>query len=131
MCIRDSPRTQRNPVTGVEETQTTLTLTTCNPKYSASQRLIVNAHLEDAKPPAPPPPLPVAESKLDLGLSGERESRTPTVIWGLISLAVGLLWWLWFHRHPRWTTWFTGLIPFAVALTVFYFFLERVLPNNY
>ena len=125
------PRTQRNPITGVEETQTTLTLTTCNPRYSASQRLIVNAQLEDAKPPAPPPPLPVAASKPDLGLSGERESRTPTVIWGLITLAVGLLWWLWFHRHPRWTTWFSGLIPFAVALTIFYFFLERVLPNNY
>ena len=125
------PRTQRNALTGVEETQTTLTLTTCHPKYSAAERLIVNAHLEDAKPPAPPPPLPVASKAPDLGLSGERQSRTPTVLWGLLTLAVGLLWWLWFHRHPRWTTWFTGLIPFAIALTGFYFFLERVLPNNY
>ena len=107
------PRTQRNALTGVEETQTTLTLTTCHPKYSAAERLIVNAHLEDAKPPAPPPPLPVASKAPDLGLSGERQSRTPTVLWGLLTLAVGLLWWLWFHRHPRWTTWFTGLIPFA------------------
>ena len=125
------PRTQRNALTGVEETQTTLTLTTCHPKYSAAERLIVNAQLEDAKPPAPPPPLPVASKAPDLGLSGERQSRTPTVLWGLITLAVGLLWWLWFHRHPRWTTWFIGLIPFAIVLVGFYFFLERVLPNNY
>jgi hypothetical protein len=36
-----------------------------------------------------------------------------------------------FHRHPRWTTWFIGVIPFAVTLAVFYFYLERALPANY
>jgi sortase A len=125
------PRTGPNALTGQEETITTLTLTTCHPRYSAAKRLIVVGKLEDAKPPAPAPVAPQPVAKLDLGLSGERESRTPTVISGIITALIGLLWWLWYHRHPGWTTWFSGMIPFAVSLAVFYYFLERVLPNNY
>ena len=68
---------------------------------------------------------------LDTGLSGGSESRTPVFIAGLIAAIVGGLWWLLFHRYPRWTTWFAGVIPFLVALFVFYTYLERVLPNNY
>jgi hypothetical protein len=52
-------------------------------------------------------------------------------LWGLVAAAVGGLWWLVFHRYPRWTTWFAGVVPFLVALFVFYTYLERVLPNNY
>ena len=62
---------------------------------------------------------------------GDAKSKTPTVIAGLIMLLVGLLWWLLFHRHPRWTTWFIGVIPFAITLAIFYFYLERALPANY
>ena len=47
------------------------------------------------------------------------------------SRSIGLLWWWLFHRHPRWTTWFIGAIPFLVALFVFYTYLERLLPSNY
>jgi sortase A len=113
----------------------TLTLTTCNPKYSAEQRLIIRAELVlAAGQSAPLPPTEVAEGKgaatID-GLSGESSSRTPTIIWGTIALAIGLLWWLLFHRHPRWTTWFVGAIPFLVALFVAYTYLERLLPSNY
>ena len=68
---------------------------------------------------------------LDTGLSGGSESRTPAYLWGLIAAAVGGLWWLVFHRYPRWTTWFGGAIPFLVVLFFFYTYLERVLPNNY
>jgi sortase A len=114
--------------------QATLTLTTCNPKYSARQRLIVTAELNVAanqpQPQAPPvQPRPVVS--IDAGLSGEHTSRAPTVLWGAIVAAVGLLWWLVFHRYRRWTTWFVGVIPFVAGLVVFYFFLERVLPSNY
>jgi sortase A len=113
-----------NPVPG----QATLTLTTCNPKYSASQRLIVQARLAET-----PLPAPDGQPKLvlDTGLSGGGESRAPVVIAGLIAAAVGALWWLLFHRYPRWTAWFAGVIPFLVALFIFYTYFERVLPNNY
>jgi sortase A len=108
----------------------TLTLTTCHPRFSASERLVVKATLSDTRPP-----LPAANVHpklvLDTGLSGGGESRAPAILWGLIAAAVGGLWWLVFHRHPRWTTWFGGAIPFLAALFVFYTYLERVLPNNY
>jgi sortase A len=110
----------------------TLTLTTCEPKYQASERLIVKAQLSDA---SRRPPLPASDQRsqlvLDTGLSGGSESRAPVYLWGLIAAVVGGLWWLLFHRYPRWTTWVAGAIPFLVALFVFYTYLERVLPNNY
>jgi sortase A len=107
----------------------TLTLTTCDPKYSASRRLIVKAELSEQTPL----PAPEAQPRLvlDTGLSGGSESRAPTIFWGFVAAAVGGLWWLVFHRYPRWTTWVAGAIPFLVALFIFYTFLERVLPNNY
>jgi sortase A len=113
-----------DPTTGQQ--LATLTLTTCNPKYQASQRLIVKARLTQ-----PPLPAPVVRPKLVAGLSGGTESRIPALITGLIAAAVGGLWWLIFHRYPRWTTWLAGVLPFLVTLFVFYFFLERLLPNNY
>jgi sortase A len=112
----------------------TLTLTTCNPKYSAEQRLIIKASLELPPGQAPLAPTKVADGKSATsigGLSGESSSRTPTILWGVIALAIGLLWWLLFHRHPRWTTWFVGAIPFLVALFIAYTYLERLLPSNY
>ena len=111
-----------------------LTLTTCNPKFSASQRLVVKAVLDQARSPKPQKaaPQPVASrSSLDDALSGRGEPKLPTLWWGLLAAAFGALWWLIFHRYHRWTTWFLGAIPFAVVLFVFYYHLERQLPANY
>src|SRR5262249_35816133 len=97
----------------------TLTLTTCNPKYSAAERLIIKAQLVLTAGKTALPPTEVAKGGKATsigGLSGESSSRTPTILWGAIALVIGLLWWLLFHRHPRWTTWFVGAIPFLVAL---------------
>jgi sortase A len=106
-----------------------LTLTTCNPKYSAAQRLVVQAELVEE-------PLPVTsggqKAKVTKdGLSGESSSKTPTAIAGLVVALIGALWWLLFHRHPSLPNWLLGAVPFAVALFVFYALLERVLPSNY
>ncbi len=110
----------------------TITLTTCNPKYSASQRLVVKAALDSPAPPLPPAKgLPPPSKLSEAGLSGDSGSVLPAIIAGFIVTAVGALWWLGFHRHPRWTTWFLGALPFVVTLFVFFFFLERVLPANY
>lgn len=110
----------------------TLTLTTCNPKYSAAQRLVVKAALDPQTKPFPAPPhLPPPAKLTSLGLSGDSGSLLPAVLTGLIAAAVGGLWWLIFHRHPRWTTWLIGVLPFLVALFFFFQYLERVLPANY
>jgi sortase A len=114
----------------------TLTLTTCHPPYQAAQRLIVKAELK-LPPNAEPFPSTVNDPKnardglADESLSGHSGSKTPTVLAGLLMLLVGLLWWLLFHRHPRWPTWFIGVVPFAITLAIFYFYLERALPANY
>jgi sortase A len=112
----------------------TLTLTTCNPKYSAEQRLIIRAQLDLSPDQLPLPSGPTADGKAATsidGLSGESSSRTPAIIWGIVAAVIGLLWWLLFHRHPRWTTWFIGVVPFLSALFVCYVYLERLLPSNY
>jgi len=110
----------------------TLTLTTCNPKYSAEERLIVRAQLQPQTVPLPPAQVAKGAKATTIGgLSGESSSRSPAILWGVITLAIGLLWWLLFHRHPRWTTWLIGAIPFLAALFVAYTYLERLLPSNY
>lgn len=108
-----------------------LTLTTCEPKYSAAKRLVVTADLKPKETPLPAPKLPRHSKTTKLGLSGDEGSKLPTVISGLIAALIGGLWWLFFHRHRRWSTWFVGALPFAVALFFFYSYLERVLPSNY
>jgi sortase A len=116
----------------------TLTLTSCHPKYSAAQRIVVKADLALPSGAAPLPssvnprdPAVRKAAKSGEGLSGNSGPRRPAVLMGIVALLVGALWWLLFHRHPRWTTWILGAIPFAVVLFIFYFFLERALPANY
>lgn len=112
----------------------TLTLTTCHPKYSANQRLIVKAALDLAKSPAPAksgratskPHRPVIDD-----LSGTRESRTPVVWSGLLAAVVGGLWWFAFTRRKRWYVWVGGMVPFVAAYAAFCFYVERVLPPGF
>ena len=117
-----------------------LTLTSCNPRYSARQRIVIKAkllrrlsdkpHLPpthiDGKKVAPPP-----RAQLATGLQGESNSDRPALLWGFIVAIVGALWWWAFRhwRHPL--TWLVGVIPFLVVLFPFYVYLERALPNGY
>lgn len=114
-----------------------LTLTTCHPKYSAQQRLVIKAELvvptgavplESTVDPTDPA---VRKADLQDSLSGDSGPILPTVIAGILLAIVGGLWWLLFHRHPRWTTWLIGVVPFAIVLSIFYYLLERALPANY
>ncbi len=113
-----------------------LTLTTCHPRYSAAQRLVVKAELEipEGYLPLPPVTQPLVDggrgTALDATLGGNKESRLPLVLAGLLTVLVGGLWWLWFHRKPRWWVWVVGAVPFLAAFLVFCYFLERILPNN-
>jgi sortase A len=124
--------------------QAWLTLTTCHPEYSASQRLVVQAELVVAKSPKPvkyvprPQPKPssgsgqVAAPAADgLALGGDMSARGPAVLFGLFLAFVGALWW-WVYRHWRHpATWLVGLVVFAPVLIGFYVYLERVLPAGY
>ncbi|MDQ4131666.1 MAG: class E sortase [Actinomycetota bacterium] len=123
-----------------------LTLTTCNPRYSAAQRLIVVAQLigtplpepEPAPAPAPEPgaeaepappetapPVEVAGS-----LSGDRAAAGPAVLWGLLAavvlFATWLLGWLW----KRWPAYLIGTPVFLLVLFMFFENFSRLLPAN-
>jgi hypothetical protein len=114
-----------------------LTLTTCTPKYSAAQRLIVKAQMVIDQAPLPAPrsaPGPGTRSVpvlADEGLSGDPGSKLPALAMGFVVALIGSLWWLVFHWYPRFTTWFAGALPFSVGLFFFYVFVERLLPTNY
>ena len=120
-----------------------LTLTTCNPEYSARERLVVKAKMVEERSDPPRPTIsgsgsidagagatPGDQSLAD-GLAGDAGSRLPAALWGSIALLVGLAWWWTFRRWRLLGTWLAGVGPFLAVLFVFYVYLERMLPAGY
>ena len=117
-----------------------LTLTSCNPRYSAATRIVIKAKLlrnVSTKPQLPPKYIkgvkvkPPPKAELATGLEGQSNSVAPSVLWGFIVAVVGGLWWWGFRRWRHPYTWLIGLVPFFVVLFPFYVYLERALPNGY
>ena len=116
-----------------------ITLTSCHPKGSAEERIVIKGKLVANKSAVPAKaqktkPHPEGKSDADaLGesLSGQTKSITPSVMWGLFMFAVGMVWWWTFRRWRHPATWLVGVIPFMAALFVFYVYLERALPAGY
>lgn len=104
----------------------TLTLTTCNPKYSAAQRLVVHAALASTmtnvvlSPPKPSkaPTGPIAPTKIHTGTS-----IISALLWGLLVAALCVaIWWLSAKRLQR-RRWLPYVIGAPVVLwALFYFF---------
>jgi sortase A len=117
-----------------------LTLTSCNPRYSAAERIVIKAKLlrtasdKPHKPPTRihghpiPPPKP---EQLSTALKGQANSKAPALLWGFFVAIVGVLWWWAFRRWRHPLTWVIGVVPFLVVLFPFYVYLERALPNGY
>ena len=107
-----------------------LTLTTCNPKYSAAQRLIVVAKLVTEAAPAPVSEPPASETSLDAGLSGDPSARWPALAWGMAAATaatctqVGARYW---RRLPSYVL---GAPVFLATLFVFFENFARLLPAN-
>ena len=125
-----------------------LTLTTCHPKYSAKERLIVTAALEGDPVDAPPhvgraepaalpgedvaAPKPAPVAHLDgAGSSGLAAATWGSVGWGALLALTAAGWWFMYREGRRWTTWVGGAIPFLLVLFMFFGEVERVLPANY
>ncbi len=115
-----------------------LTLTTCSPKYSAAERLIVTALLDATEEPAVVAPvepgtqsaLPVFERQtLDETAEG-RPSRLPVVLWGFAAGVVAAAIWYLGRRWRRWPTYLVGSPVFLVVLFVFFEHLNRLLPPS-
>ena len=119
-----------------------LTLTTCNPRFSARQRLVVTATLQTASAPAPPPP-PAATSGRsgaggdgelaaaeDPGLDGDSSALLPAILWGLVAAAVAGITWGLGRAWRRWPAYLLGVPAFFVELFVCFEYVGRLLPAN-
>jgi sortase A len=114
-----------------------LTLTTCEPRFSARRRLVVQAVLQDDPAPSPSttttttvPGAKPAPPVKQPGLSGDRTARWPTILFGGLTALIGLAVWL---VHRRWRTlwvYVAGAPVFLVALFVFFENVSRLLPAN-
>jgi len=122
----------------------TLTLTTCNPRFSAAQRLVVQATL--VSPPAPVPTttttLPGRSSKVSPlvpgsadGLAGESSSAWSAIWWGTGSAALAVVLWMVARERRRWTgrliVYGIGALPFLVLLFFFFQSVTPLLPASF
>ena len=120
----------------------TLTLTTCHPKYSAKERLIVVSNLAPGQKATAPTPTATtvppkdkeqelaSEGLGDAGLASDR-SKVPTILWGVLTAVIGLGWWLAVRKRRHWTSYAGGVVPFLISLFFFYAHLELLLPANF
>lgn len=120
-----------------------LTMTTCHPKGSAEQRLVVTARLVT---PLAPPAAPTEDAITSVptlaphrslagedrpGLSGARSARLPAFEWGLLGAAVWAGAFVIGKRSGRrWTAYVVATPIFLVVLFVFFENFARLLPAN-
>jgi sortase A len=108
-----------------------LTLMACHPKYSARQRIVVEAKLVGN--PAPPTPLsPEPETAEDLA-GGNDSARVPAVLFSLAAIAVWFGAWYVGHRSRawKWPAYLIALPFFAVLLFFAFDYINQLLPAAY
>ncbi len=123
-----------------------LTLTSCNPKYSARQRIIVSAALVETPAPTPPtvPPTTVPPTTVVGSPTPQPEPPTidsvgieprgpvaPAIWWGAVALVVWLFFYALSRRWRRWPAYLIGAPFFAIALFVFFGAVANTLPANF
>ncbi len=106
-----------------------LTLTTCNPRYSASQRLVVHALLV-ASELAHPTITPVAVTTHHHAAAPPPPTRqwTPAILWGVVVAALAAGVWAVALRTHRFRRALTIVAGTAVWLVVVFFFFQAVAP---
>lgn len=113
----------------------TLTLTTCHPKYSARQRLVVVADLDRRASDAATEPVlrTVAEhDDLDAGEpSGWDAVDLSLVVWSLALGLTGAGWWFLHRGRRHWSMTLVGALPFLFVLFFFFGEVEELLPANF
>lgn len=122
-----------------------LTLMACNPKYYATQRIVVEAALVGNPAPSTPRPPHVQNVNQDdlAGLTkGDDAARLPAILFGLAALAVWFLTWLVSHRlkrsgrpmSERWVRWTPYIVGFPIFIVLLYASFEatsKVLPGAF
>lgn len=124
-----------------------LTLTTCDPPFSAANRLVVQARLVGRAAPSPPAGTPPGRP----GGSGPSGTRTATVVAGATALAgggsgwLGAVWWglllaalgtaAWLlarrRRRRRWVVYLASVPLFVVPLFFFFEGIGSLVPPTF
>lgn len=107
-----------------------LTLTTCNPKFSAAQRLIITARLSGPVAPPPATPAPTVPAVKMAGLSGVRSDDGPAFLWGVLAGLIWLAAWAIGQSWRKWPSYFIATPFFLVVLFIFFENVSRLLPAN-
>jgi sortase A len=113
-----------------------LTLTTCNPRFSASTRLIVQAKLAHSQLfPNKGLIAPRLHADPNSGdLAGDSSVQlTSTLFWGFLLLVVGggILYAAWRFRRQRWYIYGGGVVGILVMLWFFFGALSPLLPASF
>lgn len=119
-----------------------LTLTTCNPRYSASQRLVVVAFLDTttkagtapAPQSDPPRQTPASVAADNVAGGGRGGDVLPAILWGIAVLAGAVVLRLVGRRLPaifRWTSYVVGVPLLLVALFVCFEHVSLALPASF
>jgi sortase A len=106
-----------------------LTLTSCNPRFSAAQRIVLVSQLVGPAAPAAPPVANQPKVTEVVGATSDPKGRAPAILWGLATLVLGAAIWALGRRWRRWAAYLVGVAPFVVVLFVFYENLARVIPS--
>lgn len=118
---------------GDGETDNMLTLTACHPKYSARERIIIRARLEEAPIPIPQGQRPTRQEEVSLDDAEQTEpvSKAPAVLWGLAAAAIWLAAYFVGRAWRKWLAYLIGFPFFAVTLYVFFENFYKLLPAGF
>lgn len=121
-----------------------LTLTACNPKYYATERIVVQAKLVGNPAPSPPGTTTphVHPSALADLTSGDASERLPALVWLLLAILVWFVTWFvsqrlkrpeapFAQRLIRWTPYLVGVPVFTVLLYASFEAFSKVLPGAF
>ena len=123
-----------------------LTLMACHPKYSAAERIVVEAVMVGPPAPATPRPQPPTDDEgvllpdeevPDTLLGNDPGARGPAIAWSLVAAAIWLAAWFVARRWRSWRSgwwWLTYLVafvPFAVVTFLAFEKIADLLPAAY
>ena len=110
----------------------TLTLTTCNPRFSAATRMVVKASLVSPVVAAVPVQKVAAKKGASSSeLLGSTGGWSGAVWWGLACVALALAVWLVHRRLRHWWVYVIGAVGLLVLLFYFFGQLSPLLPAGY
>ena len=122
--------------------KSTLTLTTCNPRYSAAQRLVVTADLDARSTPTlstttstTRPHVTKLADDSSSSLGGDSSPWTSVILWGLLTIAIVvgafLAWRLLKRRATRVTIAVVSAPLFLVSLLICFEHVSLALPGSF